>query len=260
MAYRPISEYLNSGELSNITVKDNIKYLSASDPAAEGMFMRVGTDGLTSLYKAKNQDHEQLVAVAGDTTLTTTAVKIAELTADIEYAAIDSTYVIAWNVSNSNTRFARDYTVAIQVDGGEIASKTFTLNSEVVHQSVVLSGVFDNTMPDGSVLSIYMSAENNTDITLNGDFQATSIKLVRADYDAVTLQTEEDIEYSGTFGRRPSRRDINSMIEEFTGGAITDGKLDQNRRLVVFDADDNCYLMMYLKRRNKWAFEKLTLR
>jgi hypothetical protein len=50
------------------------------------------------------------------------------------------------------------------------------------------------------------------------------------------------------------------MVDEITGGEVLDGVLPNNKRMIVFDADDKCYLMMYLKDRDKWAFEKLTLR
>ena len=69
-----------------------------------------------------------------------------------------------------------------------------------------------------------------------------------------------DIDYSGAFGRDPSRVEINDMVAEVTSGEILDGKLKNNRKLLVFDIDGKCWLMFYLANRDKWLFEKLGIR
>ena len=56
MAIVEIKDILSSGDIADIAVSGNIKYTKASDPEAEDMFMRIGTNGLTSLYRAPDQD------------------------------------------------------------------------------------------------------------------------------------------------------------------------------------------------------------
>jgi hypothetical protein len=69
-----------------------------------------------------------------------------------------------------------------------------------------------------------------------------------------------DIDYSGSLGRSPSRTKINDVVAELTNGQVLDGKLPSNRRVLVFDDDDKCFLLIYIVDRDKWCYEKLTTR
>jgi hypothetical protein len=50
------------------------------------------------------------------------------------------------------------------------------------------------------------------------------------------------------------------MVAEMTSGAILDGKLATDRKLLVFDDDDGCFLMYYKHIRDTWVFKELGTR
>jgi len=50
-----LTDILKSGDVDNIVIAENIQFLIAT-ANEEGMFMRIGANGLISLYRAPDRD------------------------------------------------------------------------------------------------------------------------------------------------------------------------------------------------------------
>jgi len=68
------------------------------------------------------------------------------------------------------------------------------------------------------------------------------------------------LNYSGTFGRSPSRTKINDLVAEWSNGAILDGKLPRTVRFIAKDQDDKWFLFIYYEDDDIYLYEKLTAR
>jgi hypothetical protein len=259
MAYRKISDYLSSGDVGTIVVSDNIIYKQADVPEAKGMFFRVGTGGATSLYRAPKQYSTQHDENTSYVILQDTETEICSITSTEELTTANGSYEFEWNVTNS-TSVDKGYTIIFKVNGTAKFSKDFVVLADATNTPHVFSGNFRNTLAVNDVVSVVMYSQMDAgDVIVDGVFRKSELTLYRSD-DTTIASNEEDIVYSGSFGRSPSRREINDMVAEMTNGAILDGKLPTDRKLLVFDTDDECFLMYYKHQRDTWVFKKLGVR
>ncbi len=178
MATRNINEFLVSGEAQDIVVAGNIGYLQVQDVSYDGMFQRV-EGGITSLYKAKDQDVHWEDTDTTEVALTTSAQEVLSVAIDQEMTVDDGSFVIAGQVSNSKNQ-DQVMTIVVKDDGAQVATGTVDLLSEETGKLFAFSGGLSGNIASGSVVTVEFSGNQNGNLTLNGTAVATKIKLTKA--------------------------------------------------------------------------------
>jgi hypothetical protein len=182
MAYRDINDYLKSGKVETIVVAENIIYKKAEQ--AEGMFMKIGKGGATSLYKAVNRDKEWVAEDTTDYQLTAGLTEVLSMTVDMDILTTDGSYKLAFLATNTNAD-AQNMLVKVYDDGVQIGDMiVISVAGGASHQLYVLSGELKNDVDSGSNITVNFGGNSN--IVLNGTATPTSFTLVKAEAIPVT--------------------------------------------------------------------------
>jgi len=183
---------LHEGEntTDTLTVSDNIIYSKASHPEAEGMTLKIGPNGTTSLYKAPTSDSIQSDTENTDILLTETFQEIFTITTTEELTSVDTTFGITGDFANSSSR-SKVLTVQVKIDTVSLGDIDYTLwaGSGSDHQQLNVSKAITTTYPVGTVISIEMKASDENRITLNGTYQIAKLVITKAP----TLVTASEI-------------------------------------------------------------------
>ncbi len=175
---RNINDFLVSGEASNIVVNGNIGYASVSDPSFDNMFLRV-ENGITSLYRAPDQDVHWEDIDTTEFALTTSAQEVLSVTIDQEMTTDDGSFVVSGKVSNSRNQ-DQTMTIITKDDGVQVGIGTIDLLPEENGKLFAFSGGLSGNIASGSVITVEFYANQAGNLTLNGTAVATKLKLTKA--------------------------------------------------------------------------------
>lgn len=220
MAVRQINEYLTSGEVLDLHIASNIKYDAVADPVYKNMFLRIGDEGWTSLYRAPDQDiiWRDTNSLSVPIGIITTEILGVTITEDI--GPTDSTYMVSGSLSNTRNQ-TRIVTLEMRVNGTPDGSQDIILGASELNKTFVLSNVIANTHLSGSVITVWMSTTADGDVTLNGDLQVTVLEITKAQAApvvAITAQDVQDHDYklnlttTTNLGPKLSRTEIETVI------------------------------------------------
>ncbi len=258
---RNITEYMVSGDLNDILVAGNIGYTVANVPEAEDMFMRIGAGGVTSLYRAPDQDVHWEDSDTSEIPLTTTPNEILSVTIDQDMTVGDGSFVISGQASNSDNK-DRVITVTVKDDGAVIATGEVNLLGDETDKLFAFSGGISSPVLSSSTITVEFEASTNGDLTLNGTSIATKIKITKALAAPVSALSEEDLKnidftimiYTTNIGGSLSRSEIESAIM-FNGYDLP----TEDFSFKLYDTDVNVmYLIKYLKLEDEYHYEKYT--
>ncbi len=179
--------------VDNLHVISNIQMLAASDPAYEDMFIRIGQNGLFSLYRMPNQDHTWEVIDDRHLAITTGGIyPLADLTLDLYPLTVENgSYGLAYTVSNTSTNKDRDLTITVYDDGVSMGSETVTILQNASNQSMFLSGTPSAEVAQNSVITVSFEASTNGDLVLNGDVSVTKLKITEAGADGSSQSVDD---------------------------------------------------------------------
>ncbi len=192
MATRNINDYLNSGEVNRIKVTDNIQFVKADVPEAEGMFARFGTDGLLTGYRAKDQDVHWTDTNAEDITLSSTLNIQMSVTIDQDVSPEDGTYTISFTASNTDKK-TKDCVVHIFDDGVEVATQTVGVTGESDKIPYVFSGSLSDPYASGSVITCGFTGE--AEVTINGSVSVSTLEIIKAESAPIASLTFNELSY-----------------------------------------------------------------
>ena len=268
MGVRNIGDYLASGEAGNLLLSGNIGYLVAQDPSYDGMFMRL-QGGVTSLYRAPDQDVHWTDEDSTEVLLTTTANSLLSVTTDMDLTSADGSYRITGIASNSTNQDVT-MTVTVKDDGVVIGSRPIDLVKEETTKQFVFSGSLDDPIASGSVLTVEFIASKANAITLNGTNSPTKIDLTKAqaapvvfDDDAVSayLSTPDGMSDIGTvtydtladLGNTLSVAEIEAVLTSFSVPAYT-----RDMSFYIKDSSDTSFAVHYTYSSDSYQYEKLS--
>ncbi len=249
---RAAKEYLRSGEAEDIVVSGNIGYKIVQDPQYNGMFQRI-TNGVTSLYRAKNQDVEWSDTDSTDVAMTTTAAELLSVTTSGYSigAGDDATFTISGMVTNANAQNQTLY-IVVKDDGTQIGS---TIEVPMLKQEsdkiFAVSRDIGVDIAQDSVITVEFYASTGSGVTLNGTQVNTKINIILPRAAPVT----RFVQASGNLGASISRGEIE--------GSIVSANMDMPRDLdIYYIADDagNCWECVYLEKIDKYGVKKLNLK
>ncbi len=186
---RRITEYLASGEADNLVLTGNIGYLAAQDSSYDGMFLRV-ENGITSLYKAKDQDIHWEDEDATSILLSDTPQEILSITITEDVLSTDGSFVIGGQVTNTHNKDV-NLEIIVKDDGVQIATGTITTLKEESNKIFAFSGALEATIASGSVITVEFSGDRANVLTLDGNALATRIKVTKAQAAPVVMSIEE---------------------------------------------------------------------
>ncbi len=165
-------------EVETINVGDNIRYEAAAVEEAEDMFLRIGFNGLTSLYKAPDQDDHWEDTDTTAFAITGSAQVITAVVPDQDVLTTDGSYNFGCQLDNTANKDT-NVTITAVVDGTDINSEVFSIGKSEIGKFVLLSGGIASNISSGVIVSITLEA-NNTGVLARGDLSATKFELTKA--------------------------------------------------------------------------------
>ncbi len=177
MGLRKMKEYLTSGEVKDILLSGNIGYSAVKDAAYDDMFLRV-TNGVTTLYRAKDQDVHWADAETNNVVLTTSPAELLSVTPDQQLVSADSGYKITGRLDNMQNQ-AKQVTMSVLFDSVPVATVDIDLDKEQINVPISYTGLIDAPVDAGTVISVTFEADG-TGVQLRGDLIATTIKITKA--------------------------------------------------------------------------------
>ena len=87
-----------SANINSLTLSGSLTMEIADDPAAEGLFMRIGPAGEVVGYRAVNQDLEWVATDSSDITLADTETFIISITVDHDVTAANGSYMFTCKI------------------------------------------------------------------------------------------------------------------------------------------------------------------
>jgi len=223
-----IDDRLASGLVPAI-VADDIKtlgqmtYASASDPAYENMFLRIGPGGTTELYKAPDQDEHWEDTDTTDVAVTTTPNSLLSVTpvpASGDITPADGSYSVSGKVSNNNNN-SRTLILEAFDDGVSIGSQNVLVAGNESGKIFTFSSSIEVTITSGSVITVEFSASDTGNLTLLGTQLQTKFEITKAATPTtmVALQALDNnvhrvFIYAGSTGPILSLAEINAAVTE----------------------------------------------
>lgn len=188
MATRKISEYMGSGELDNIAITENIQFLLATS-AEEGMFMRLGANGLISLYRAPDQDIHWTDTDNTEFNLTNLEQEILSVIINEEIVGdTNGSFSISGIVSNSRNQI-QTLEIIAKDDGVVISVGHIELAANESSKPFIFSGVITDTITSGSVITIDFGGSDF--LTLNGTSTPTKLEITKAQSAPVVMSVNQ---------------------------------------------------------------------
>jgi hypothetical protein len=184
MQQRPISDYMNSGELKAITLNGNIDF-AGLQPEDDGLFVRVDDTGRLYGHRVPNQDLEWSNTNGADITLDSEKL-IVELSVDEDISADNGSFLFKCVMNNGSSN--RDDFVNIifkNKDNNAIASKTVQIDKGDTNVAVTFYGGFTQDWTAPETFRIYVTSSNNSFV--NGTSMLSGLKVVEARAATVTI-------------------------------------------------------------------------
>ena len=180
---RKLSDVLASGEISvintaSVEVRQNIQYLQATLPQDEDSFLRIGANGLTSLYTAPDTDIIWTNNSTSNVALDNTPNVIVALTLTADITTDDGSFSISGSIDSDENKDA-DIVMALYIDGSPSGeTHGFTIVRSTVNNLFNISGNVLTPVSSGSVVGIAFTSSNQA--SLRGDVTATVFKVRKA--------------------------------------------------------------------------------
>lgn len=185
-----LQDILKSGNITlvdsnNVIVGDNIQYLQANSEGAEDMFLRIGKNGLTSLYRVPNQDVKWRDSDNVNRALSTTEQEVLTITPNLDVTADDGSYTVVAQFDNTTNQEV-NVLCLFYVDDVLVKTNTVALAKSQTGKTVIFSSALSNTISADSECNVRFSA-SSAGVNLRGDLLNTSIDLVKAEANPVVL-------------------------------------------------------------------------
>ena len=250
---RNINDVMSSGEVeemetTNVIVGGNIGYTQAADPEYNNMFMRV-YNGVTTLYKAPDQDVKWSVNDTTNISVGTTEIELLSLVNDGHDVTAENGSFMFYAKVDNDSNFTATLTITFKVDGTPVGSQKV---QEVAKKSYGIPiSIFGNAIAIAAGSAISVSIVSDRTVALRGDLSPTTFTVTEAQAAPVT----QTIEVPNDFGNAISRAEIDSAI---SGAGINGIKNDFTAFIV--DAAGTAWFVKYLAKIDKFAVEKMGLK
>jgi hypothetical protein len=214
------------------------------------MFVRVTGEGLLYPFRVKDQDLEWSNTSNADVVLTGSEVLLVELTIDHEVTAENGSFLFKASVNNgSNNRDDFVNIIFREGDDNAIASKSIQIDKGDTNVAITLYGSFTKDWPSGTTFRIY--GTSGQDSIVKGTIMPTGLKVVEAQAAPVT----EYIQTNNDFGNDISRQEIENVLNSANIAILSNFKT-----YLIADINDVVWKCTYLKKLDKFAVKKLTLK
>ena len=188
MASRLAADWIGSGELNNIALTENIQFLIAT-ANEEGMFMRIGANGLISLYRAPDRDVHWEDTDVTEFGLTVADQEVLSVIIDQEIIGNDNgSFSISGIVSNSRNQI-QTLDITVKDDGAVVGIGHIELASNESSKPFIFSGITTETIASGSTITVEFGGSDN--LTLNGTSTATKIEITAAQSAPVEMSVNQ---------------------------------------------------------------------
>ncbi len=194
MAVVELNDVLASGDVKNIVTADNIVvggnigYSQIQDPAYDDMFMRV-TNGVTTLYRAPDQDVHWKDANLNNLALTTSPSELLSVTPNLELTVDDSGYKITGRLDNTQNQ-TRQVTLRILYDTVQVSTAIIAMDKLQTNVPISYTGLITDPVSAGTVIAVTFEA-NASGVQLRGDIVATGLQVTKAQSAPVSMTIEQ---------------------------------------------------------------------
>ncbi len=187
MATRKIAEYMGSGELDNIAITENIQFL-VTTASEEGMFMRIGANGLISLYRAPDQDVHWIDTDTTEFNVTNLEQEVLSVVIDEEIIGdSNGSFSISGIVSNNRNQI-QTLDITVKDDGVITGVGHIELAANESAKPFIFSGVITDTIANGSLITVEFGGSDF--LTLNGTSTPTKIEITKAQSAPVVMSVD----------------------------------------------------------------------
>ncbi len=183
-----LSEVLNSGDISDIRLSNNLWFEAADVPVAEDMFMRVGLGGGVSLYKAPDQDVHWEDTDNTQQLLDTVATEMLSVTVDQDLTTDNGSWSTSMRLDNTSNQ-SRTVQLVVTVDGVASAPQDYDLDKGEVDKQILLGGAIGVNINSGSIISVSLDTDG-AGVQLRGDLFITRLKVTKAQAAPVTMSVD----------------------------------------------------------------------
>jgi len=183
-----LTDILKSGDVDNMVIAENIQFL-VTTTNEEDMFMRIGANGLISLYRAPDQDTHWIDTDNTQRVLDTVDTEILSITTDEELTAENGSYTISCRLDNTSNQ-TRSVTIHAEINGVPGEDQVYELAKNEVERSVLVSGVITQPYASGAVINVWFDS-SGAGVELRGDILETKLKVTAAKSAPVTMSIEE---------------------------------------------------------------------
>ena len=199
----PLKEALQtSGEVNGIVIGENIKYEPADLVEAEGMLLRIGSKGLTSLFRVPDQDVHWTDEDTTSFAITTSEQVITSVALTEAVETSNGSYSFSCQLDNTENK-ERTVTISARDDGVVVASQVYKLKKNEINRYLVFSGGVNSVFADASIIDFTVIADD-TGVNVRGDLAATQMRLTKAQVAAVG---------AGTINYSEQSTNANGLIE-----------------------------------------------
>ena len=247
MADRDFNEYAASGEGQSLSLAAQLQYLSASASADEGMFLRIGASGFTSLYRAPDQDVHWVGTSNALQLLGSTDVIICTAIIDQDLTPADSFFEFTCQVDNNDSP-SRDVVFTIKDDGAANNTRVVALNGSEQGKIVVFAGGFATTYVSGSTVTVE-ARTIGSNLEIRGDVAVSKMTLTKAQSAPVMALSAEGVDEE--FGKLGNPVGVNIGSGLTRSQAIAGFKLldwydwSVSRSFYLVDTDGSPFLIVH---------------
>ena len=261
MAVEELNDILRAGTVDDIVVADNIGYIKANVPEADGMFLKV-VNGITALHRFPDQDIHWIDTDTTSVPLNGTPNEVLSTTINQDMLPEDGSYIISGQLSNSRNQ---DLTVTIDVkdDGVIVGTQDVPIAADQAGKLFAFSGAINNTIASGSVVTVEFSASFNGVVTLDGNLVATKMDLTKAQAAPVTALTADNLRerdfqlnilYDGNLGNTLTRLEIEFALEDAGLPLPTDSVSFR-----LLDSSGHIFAVSYIHEVDAYVYERLSI-
>ena len=184
MPVRDINEYLESGDVGGIAVSENIRLKLVEDPEYEDMFLRIGANGLLSVYRVPDQDVHWEDTDNTNLVISTSPTVVLSVTPNLDVTPDDSSFSISGRLDN-NANQSRVVTVRVVINGVPGSTQFINLDKNQQARLFVFSGSVDSTVTAGQVVDIEFESSSGSLVSLRGDITISKFTLTKANANPV---------------------------------------------------------------------------
>ena len=193
---RGIIEFLNSGDVENIVVGDNLIMAKADDPAAKGLVMTIGDNGqvVGRIITDSANDVEWYAETTTDIHFDANEVKdLVSVTVDEDIAATEGVFQFYCKIDNNGRREA-DVTLNFKVNGQVVGTKQFPIAGTVIGYPATFWGRFGSDRVSGDEFTVEMTCDK--ELTVVGSIVPVALKIIKTPASTDTVDQISALDFS----------------------------------------------------------------